>query len=779
MIIREFLIDLYGPVRDRRCSLAPGFNLLYGDNETGKTLTVDALVKLLLGRQAKEKEFAALQRVEQFPEGYVLLEEKPGETMKFPEDGDLSRAAGLSPVECANIFIIRNSNLAIARESEFYTDLTDRLTGLRTAEIAAIIGKLYDMAMITPTGHFRNSGEVKLKSRLEEAGELASRIEDLHRELLAEGFPALEKEQVELADELALIEEQLEAFEQARQREKYEKGKHALAQLQQAEARLHALRHINADDERAWADAERDRRRLEEEYAGLQAGLKDKERELHGLKRQLQERRLDFEQLEERKTLIDEEIRPALKNYLVLKGDVTRREGQGRFLAATAAFAAVLLIVSVAGAILRPEPFFFTGAAIAAPFAILAWLSANRIKRDRGAAAAALENIMIKLARHGLEGEDEAAVHRAVQACTAEYDRVQAGLNGIKGEIEALNREVAALRDFTMPVRARELSVAARTIGEIKQRSGQGSLAEYSARLQEKREAGEEITARKSVLESLFGSSPAAGDTADEASFKFWEEAVAALARFAGEAPGLHYDDQAVAALKERKQAVEEKMAAGGYRMAAVERELQEIERQANLILQSEADPLYCRSVADLPPLRGRLIAFGEAHREMKEEAQQVIAIFEEIAAEEKARVAELFGTGSPVSGYFSRITGGLYETVFYDRAEELIKVRRRDGVVLAADKLSGGAYDQLYLSIRLTLAEMLLADGGGFMIMDDPFIKSDQTRLKQQLETLLSIAAAGRQIIYVTAKDEVRQLLRPEIEAGRVKAIEFEPVLK
>ena len=63
-------------------------------------------------------------------------------------------------------------------------------------------------------------------------------------------------------------------------------------------------------------------------------------------------------------------------------------------------------------------------------------------------------------------------------------------------------------------------------------------------------------------------------------------------------------------------------------------------------------------------------------------------------------------------------------------------------------------------------------------MIMDDPFIKSDQTRLKQQLETLLSIAAAGRQIIYVTAKDEVRQLLRPEIEAGRVKAIEFEPVL-
>jgi|LSQX01.2.fsa_nt_gb DNA repair exonuclease SbcCD ATPase subunit len=778
MIIREFLIDLYGPVRNRRCRLAPGFNLLYGDNETGKTLTVDALVKLLLGRQAREKEFAALERVEQFPEGYVILEAKPGETIKLPESGDLSKVAGLSPAECANIFIIRNSNLAIAREREFYADLTDRLTGLRTAEIAAIIGKLYEMAALTPTGQFRNSGEVKLKSRLEEAGELASHIEELHRALLAEGFPALEKEQLDLAEELAAIEERLEAFERARQRERYEKGKQALEQLQEAEARLQALQQINDDDERAWAEAERDRRRLKEEYAGLKAGLKEKEQELNALKRQWQEKRLAFEEVEERKTLIDEEIRPALKNYLVLKGDVMRREGHGRFLAATAAFAAVLLIVAVAGAILRPEPFFFTAAAVAALVALLSWLAAYRVKRDRGVAAAALENIMTKLARHGLEGEGEGAVHRAVQACTAEYDRLQAELNRMKGEIEALKRELAALRDFTMPLRARELSVAARAIGEIKERSGLGSLVEYSARLKEKREAGAEITACRSVLESLFSSPPAAGDPAGETPLKFWEEAVAALASFVGESPGLHYDDQTVAQLKERKQAVEEKMAAGGYRIAAVERELQEIERQANLILQSEADPLYCRSASDLPLIRGRLIAFVEAHRQMKEEAQQVISIFEAIAAEEKARVAELFGAGSPVSGYFRQITGGLYETVFYDRAGERIKVRRRDGAILSADKLSGGAYDQLYLSIRLTLAEKLLAGGGGFMIMDDPFIKSDRSRLKQQLTALLSIAAAGRQIIYITAKEEVRQLLRPEIEAGRVKAVEFMPIL-
>ena len=40
-------------------------------------------------------------------------------------------------------------------------------------------------------------------------------------------------------------------------------------------------------------------------------------------------------------------------------------------------------------------------------------------------------------------------------------------------------------------------------------------------------------------------------------------------------------------------------MAAGGYRIAAVERELQEIERQTND--PAERGRSYCRSASDLP----------------------------------------------------------------------------------------------------------------------------------------------------------------------------------
>ncbi len=74
-----------------------------------------------------------------------------------------------------------------------------------------------------------------------------------------------------------------------------------------------------------------------------------------------------------------------------------------------------------------------------------------------------------------------------------------------------------------------------------------------------------------------------------------------------------------------------------------------------------------------------------------------------------------------------------------FNPADGVIRVKRRDGTVLTADKLSSGAYDQLYLAVRLALGRRIAPDGAGFFIMDDPFIRSDPDRL------VASDADAGR----------------------------------
>ncbi len=102
------------------------------------------------------------------------------------------------------------------------------------------------------------------------------------------------------------------------------------------------------------------------------------------------------------------------------------------------------------------------------------------------------------------------------------------------------------------------------------------------------------------------------------------------------------------------------------------------------------------------------------------------------------------------------------------------VQVKLTDGRTLDASKLSGGAYDQLYLSIRLALGEKLLKGNKGFFIMDDPFIKSDKERLQRQLDILRELSKSGWQIIYFSAKDEVRDVLKQDIENGNVDCIEL-----
>ena len=147
----------------------------------------------------------------------------------------------------------------------------------------------------------------------------------------------------------------------------------------------------------------------------------------------------------------------------------------------------------------------------------------------------------------------------------------------------------------------------------------------------------------------------------------------------------------------------------------------------------------------------------------------QVIEIFNRIEREEKEKVLTLFGKESPVSSYFREITGSRYEEVAYEHEAEKILIKGEEGPPLDVEKLSGGARDQLYLSIRLALGEKLLKGNSGFFIMDDPFIKADRGRLEKQMDILRSMTTRGWQVIYLTAKDEVRDLLMKDIEQGKI----------
>lgn len=66
----------------------------------------------------------------------------------------------------------------------------------------------------------------------------------------------------------------------------------------------------------------------------------------------------------------------------------------------------------------------------------------------------------------------------------------------------------------------------------------------------------------------------------------------------------------------------------------------------------------------------------------------------------------ELFGEDSATAQIFKQVTSGRYDAVGYNHKDKTIVVVRPSGQSLTADKLSKGAFDQLYLSIRIDLAQ-------------------------------------------------------------------------
>uniref|UniRef100_A0A7C4NVJ1 YhaN AAA domain-containing protein n=1 Tax=Thermodesulfobacterium geofontis TaxID=1295609 RepID=A0A7C4NVJ1_9BACT len=81
MKIKEFLINRYGPLKIKEPILLDNFNLIWGKNEEGKTLTIEALIKLLIGEDIKN--FENINRIEEKPEGYVIIKDSSGKEIKF------------------------------------------------------------------------------------------------------------------------------------------------------------------------------------------------------------------------------------------------------------------------------------------------------------------------------------------------------------------------------------------------------------------------------------------------------------------------------------------------------------------------------------------------------------------------------------------------------------------------------------------------------------------------------------------------------------------------
>ena len=776
MKLKEFSIMRYGPLLSTGRISLHNFNLFWGKNEDGKTLTIDALVKLLLGRNIKDFD-RSIDRVEEKPEGHVIIEDDNGKEFKLPEQGDLTKVtdSNLTPSECRNIFVIRNSDLSIVNERRFYADVTGRLTGLRTEEISKIKGELREIGKITPGGVvFRDIKDERLKTRMEDAKDLLEKFESLTSEIKEKGFDGFEEESVRLREEIERIDQEIKDLEDARRREDYEKGKEALDKLSSALKGVEGLGIYNEDDRQLWRDCEKNI----EIYNGQK---EDFLTDLRKLEEQLQETSGEFKKLENefrifegRKGKLDDEVKPELKNYEMKLGEVKSKETRNKFYAIAAIISAALSAVSILAVVLNPSPTFYGllafFLALTFIFAILRFDFTRKKAHLDGVSA----RIRVNISKFELEAESPEEMRSNIQKFEERYQEKFEELQCKRGDKEKLEDRIKELRDKKIPDIENKIKGAEETIQGIKTKSKEDSLEKYAKKLELKEELETSIGGQESVLNSHFGER---GKSLEE-NVSHWSEKVQKIEEYKDKAKDIKYSEAAKLAQEEEKGKLANRLQEVNYRINSFRNEMKEVEREADDILKLELEePLYCETSVDLKIIKDKLQSFIDKNENNQDNALKVIEIFEEIEKQENEKVSELFGTESPVSNYFSEITGGLYGEVLLDQEAKKIQVKRRDGKILAAEKLSGGAYDQLYLSIRLALGEKLLKGRKGFFIMDDPLVKADPDRLQGQIETLKKISELGWQVMYFSAKGEIKDALEEDIKRNAINYVEVQGI--
>lgn len=113
---------------------------------------------------------------------------------------------------------------------------------------------------------------------------------------------------------------------------------------------------------------------------------------------------------------------------------------------------------------------------------------------------------------------------------------------------------------------------------------------------------------------------------------------------------------------------------------------------------------------------------------------------------------------------FFKTITNNQYIHVHPPTEEELFQVEAKGNVRYTVDELSQGTVDQLYVSLRLSIAKVMMTTYQVPLLIDDAFVHFDDVRMQEALALLVEIAEE-QQVLFFTCKQNVREALNvPEM---------------
>lgn len=773
MQLRTAAVDRYGPLADWDPPCGDGITVLSGPNEAGKTLYLEALLQLL--EPAVAETMSPPPRVEQPPTGRVVLRYR-GESHELGADRTLTDVCPIEPSHLRTVFVVRDSDLRLPSGQSYYTSLVDTLGDIHTTEIDAITDALTERGRLTPRTRSISSdrrhddaGEIRDAAR-----ELAADIREYLSTVEARGLDELETSRLRCKRQLQESRDRLRALDAAEQVQEHDRLAEQLETYRRTSAAIEehdAFDRETLAELREW-EAERsharDRARaLATEIDSLEASLDEETERVRTAERRK-------ESLERRQDAV-EAAESALASYRELEN---RTAGADSRLPLVRAMAAASFLGAGAagfgGAVTGAEPAFAVAVLL-----LVVGLAGGIVHYRTGRRLAALERsrkLAVRSARDaGFSVETVDDIGPAIEAFERELRTERERSARAAQDRDATAERLAELREERTALEERIHTVVGR-VEECLETAGVEDVAAYAAGVERREELETERTAARQSLVDRF-CDPESDDR--DATIEKWGRQVAGLLDgIDPDAVDVEYDEATARRVEARIESLSEELESLESELDAFEDRLDAFDRRAREI---DTEPfvghgieLDSRSIAGLEDLADDLAAVVEAIERDAELSRKAIELFERIRSREEEKLSTLFVPDGPASRTLERITDGRYVAVTYDAAAHEIVVEKRDGTVVAPERLSGGTRDQLYFASRVSLASQLLGGEPGFLLLDDPFLAADPDRLARGFDALETLAAEGWQVFYLTAKGEITSGIAPE---RGLETVDLQPV--
>ncbi|AMW33099.1 AAA domain-containing protein [Fervidobacterium changbaicum] len=787
MRIKEFHIKKYGPLSFTKLVKLNNFTIFYGENESGKTLTIEAILKILVGKkEAKDRIYENIERVEEYPDGYLIIED--GEKLIRVQNGEFLKHFELSHEELKNIFIIRNSDLSIEfsqknKEPDVYSKVSEKLVGSQISKIQSIKSKILENSIITESGMFKDQKEAKYKQYFERINKLIEEIDNL--------LPKLEKsDYFEIEEQIAVVQKELEALRAKVKSLETSKQIATCKELLEDIAKLESLVNELSNYKTYTNENLQKYVELENKIEWLKDEIDKVTNEKQKLKDKVENINKEIERIENNISLLREnsknaeKIKERINGYLYKNSEMSNKYKNKNILLTstfTAIVLAIILFLTISGTIFKAV---ITAAGIVTTLFLFA-LYSKLINQIR-----AVEQLRKEILREGqitfrTTFTDIESLENECLNTMKDYEKTIEEETGLRNRKTEFEREIDNLEDQLKDL-TEQHSRAETDLETLKNLLSVNSAEGLRQKLNERSKLEGTYQALKSQILTKIKTygvkldglpkdlpEPCGPEIAGELAkikdtlVKYMElmskdrtkeesEELKQLAEFE------EYEEKIMHEIEKLQKQLED--------LRNKERQLQELmkfifakAKESKLldeIFDEVPDVVY---KSDLIKLRNELREFIDELTKRQNIEKTALEILRKIEEEERESISNLFKQSNLIK-IFTEITDGKYIDVVYgkNKTDEYIKVRSADGQEFTPEQLSAGTYDQLYFAIRLALAEHLFGKENGqkaFFILDDPFVKYDKKRLLKQIQKLVELSNQGWQFLYFTAKDEIVDL--------------------